>query len=57
MEERVGGEDRVRVLMSYRSDQYGDAQVKILTETTQRMLARFAEPNAEQTLLCELVNA
>ncbi|MBY8067684.1 peptide synthetase [Vibrio fluvialis] len=57
MEERVGGEDRVRVLMSYRSDQYGDAQVKTLTETTQRMLARFAEPNAEQTLLCELVNA
>lgn len=57
MEEHVGGEDRVRVLMSYRSDQYGDAQVKTLTETTQRMLARFAEPNAEQTLLCELVNA
>lgn len=57
MEERVGGEDRVRVLMSYRSDQYGDTQVKTLTETTQRMLARFAEPNAEQTLLCELVNA
>ncbi|MBY8177433.1 peptide synthetase [Vibrio fluvialis] len=57
MEERVSGEDRVRVLMSYRSDQYGDTQVKTLTETTQRMLARFAEPNAEQTLLCELVNA
>ncbi|ENI4128212.1 peptide synthetase [Vibrio fluvialis] len=57
MEERVGGEDRVRVLMSYRSDQYGDTQVKTLTETTQRMLARFAEPNGEQTLLCELVNA
>ncbi|WDY51420.1 condensation domain-containing protein [Vibrio fluvialis] len=57
MEERVGGDDRVRVLMSYRSDQYGDTQVKTLTETTQRMLARFAEPNAEQTLLCELVNA
>ncbi|MCG6344364.1 condensation domain-containing protein [Vibrio fluvialis] len=57
MEERVGGEDRVRVLMSYRSDQYGDAQVNTLTEATQRMLARFAEPNAEQTLLCELVNA
>lgn len=57
MEERVGGEDRVRVLMSYRSDQYGDTQVKTLTETTQRMLARFAEPNAEETLLCELVNA
>ncbi|ENM5770746.1 peptide synthetase [Vibrio mimicus] len=57
MEERVSGEDRVRVLMSYRSDQYGDAQVKTLTDTAQRMLTRFTEPKAEQTLLCELVNA
>lgn len=57
MEERVGGEDRVRVLMSYRSDQYGDAQVNTLTEATQRMLARFAEPNAEHTALSELIKA
>ncbi|WP_269136404.1 condensation domain-containing protein [Vibrio cincinnatiensis] len=46
MEERVGGEDRIRVLMSYRSDRYGDAQVKMLTHATQSMLEQFAQPQS-----------
>ncbi|NAW68693.1 peptide synthetase [Vibrio sp. V27_P1S3P104] len=56
MEERVGGEDRIRVLMSYRRDRYGDAQVKTLTHTTQRMLERFAQPQSGNQWIHELLN-
>lgn len=46
MEERVAGQDSLRILMSYRSDVYGPQQVRQLTAVTQFMLHQFARPEA-----------
>ncbi|MCK5933390.1 MAG: agrobactine synthetase subunit F [Fulvimarina manganoxydans] len=46
MEETIGGRRSIRVLMSYRADQYGPDLVEAVSRTTGEMFERFAEPDA-----------
>lgn len=55
MEENIGGEDTIRVLMSYRSAQYGESQVKQLTQTMRSMLAQFARPASAALALSHVI--
>jgi len=54
MEETIGGERSIRVLMSYRSDRYGPDDVERLRHTTSRIFARFAENGASNRVLTTL---
>ncbi|MDQ1195018.1 condensation domain-containing protein [Agrobacterium sp. SORGH_AS 787] len=54
MEETIGGERSIRVLMSYRSDRYGPDDVERLRSTTSDIFSRFAEPGASGRLLTTL---
>ncbi|SMC63159.1 Phosphopantetheine attachment site [Fulvimarina manganoxydans] len=46
MEETIGGRRSIRVLMSYRADQYGPDLVEAVSRTTGEMFERFAGPDA-----------
>lgn len=54
MEETIGGERSIRVLMSYRSDRYGPHDVERLRHTTSRIFSRFAENGASNRVLTTL---
>lgn len=54
MEETIGGERSIRVLMSYRSDRYGPDDVERLRHTTSRIFSRFAENGASNRVLTTL---
>ncbi|MFK3779680.1 condensation domain-containing protein [Agrobacterium sp. NPDC089420] len=54
MEEMIGGERSIRVLMSYRSDRYGPADVERLRNTTSGVFSRFAEAGASGRTLAAL---
>ena len=54
MEERVDGEQRIRVLMSYLSKHYSPAQVELLSNTTCDILQRFAALGEQDLALSEL---
>ncbi|MCZ7853934.1 condensation domain-containing protein [Agrobacterium salinitolerans] len=54
MEETIGGERSIRVLMSYRSDRYGPDDVERLRHTTSRIFGRFAENGASNRVLTTL---
>ncbi|MDZ7927156.1 MAG: condensation domain-containing protein [Agrobacterium sp.] len=54
MEETIGGERSIRVLMSYRSDRYGPADVDRLRNTTSGVFSRFAEAGASSRMLTTL---
>lgn len=46
MEELIGGERSIRVLMSYRAAEYGPEQVEQIKTTTKSVFALFAQPGA-----------
>lgn len=46
MEELIGGERSIRVLMSYRAAEYGPEQVEQIKNTTNSVFALFAQPGA-----------
>lgn len=50
MEETIGGERVIRVLMSYRTDHYDAAQVDAIRRTTSAMFALFATADATEPL-------
>lgn len=54
MEEMIGGERSIRVLMSYRSDRYGPEDVDRLRSTTSGVFSRFAEAGASNRMLTTL---
>ncbi|MCZ7471675.1 condensation domain-containing protein [Agrobacterium sp. O3.4] len=54
MEETIGGERSIRVLMSYRSDRYGPNAVERLRNTTSGVFSRFAEAGASSKVLTTL---
>ncbi|AQS63818.1 hypothetical protein AGRHK599_LOCUS4476 [Rhizobium rhizogenes] len=54
MEEMIGGERSIRVLMSYRSDRYGPNDVERLRTTTSGVFSRFAEAGASSKVLTTL---
>ncbi|MEW9526464.1 agrobactine synthetase subunit F [Agrobacterium radiobacter] len=54
MEETIGGERSIRVLMSYRSDRYGPDDVERLRNTTSGVFSRFAEAGASSRVLTTL---
>lgn len=54
MEEMIGGERSIRVLMSYRSDRYGPDDVERLRNTTSGVFSRFAEAGASNRMLTTL---
>lgn len=54
MEETIGGERSIRVLMSYRSDRYGPDDVERLRHTTSGVFSRFAENGASNRVLTTL---
>ncbi len=54
MEETIGGERSIRVLMSYRSDRYGPEDVDRLRTTTSGVFSRFAEAGASGRVLTTL---
>lgn len=54
MEETIGGERSIRVLMSYRSDPYGPDDVERLRNTTSGVFSRFAEAGASSRVLTTL---
>ncbi len=54
MEERVAGEQRIRVLMSYLSKHYSPAQVELLRQTSHDVLQQFAELGEKDMTLTEL---
>ncbi|QCM13094.1 agrobactine synthetase subunit F [Agrobacterium tumefaciens] len=54
MEETIGGERSIRVLMSYRSDRYGPDDVDRLRSTTSSVFSRFAETGASSRMLTTL---
>lgn len=54
MEETIGGERSIRVLMSYRSDRYGPEDVDRLRGTTSGVFSRFAEAGASSRVLTTL---
>ncbi|PYG58141.1 condensation domain-containing protein [Rhizobium sp. UGM030330-04] len=54
MEEMIGGERSIRVLMSYRSDRYGPNDVERLRSTTSGVFSRFAEAGASSKVLTTL---
>ncbi|MBP1849563.1 condensation domain-containing protein [Rhizobium halophytocola] len=55
MEEMIAGERAIRVLMSYRTEHYGPDQVERIRAVTSATFARFAEPDASNRPLRELV--
>lgn len=54
MEETIGGDRSIRVLMSYRSDRYGPEDVERLRSTTSGIFSRFAETGASDRVLTTL---
>ncbi|MCO6187567.1 condensation domain-containing protein [Rhizobium sp. L1K21] len=54
MEEMIGRERSIRILMSYRADRYGPDRVESLRKATVDMFAQFARPNASARQLEEL---
>ncbi|MBG0757053.1 condensation domain-containing protein [Vibrio cidicii] len=54
MEERVNGEMRIRVLMSYLTKHYSLAQVELLRQTTYQVIAYFAAQHEGEGLLTDM---
>ncbi|MFC6487522.1 condensation domain-containing protein [Nitratireductor sp. GCM10026969] len=54
MEETIGEERAIRVLMSYRADHYRPEQVELIRSTTRNVFALFSRPSASDVVLAEL---
>lgn len=54
MEETIGEERSIRVLMSYRADHYRPEQVELIRSTTRNVFALFSRPGASDVVLAEL---